>query len=165
MLDEYRRPPEIEYGRRMAFRRVSFRDYITVGLEIGIISAARVGAYPDGVAAPLEATLRNSIKDLFRAYDEKTLRDDDLIALVRLWFSLTLSPSTLWKTMTPHLDPSLRTRLAYALGRRYMTLGQPGTASRFFQDALDHAADYPLLAPYLREELDRLKAAPAGPGR
>ena len=162
MLDEYSRPSEVEYARNMAFRRVSFRDYITVGLEIGILSGVRIGAYPEGVVPALEGTLRDSIKDLFRVYDEEKLVDADLIALVRLWWSLTLSPSNLWKTtLAAHLDPSLRTRVAYALGNRYKTLGQPGNASLFFQDVLDHEADYPLLAPYAREALERLKNTPA----
>ena len=50
ILDEYRRPSEIEFARRMVFRLVSMREYIVDGLEIGIVSMP--GSEPSPTVSP-----------------------------------------------------------------------------------------------------------------
>jgi eukaryotic-like serine/threonine-protein kinase len=161
MLNQCRDPRDRDFARSLVFRRLSLSDYIVVPLEIGVVSAVRVGAFVDGIPPPLDPVVRDTVRGLFQSYESARLRDADLVIVVRLWLSLALVPSNLWDSLAPRLDPHLRAPLACAFGRRFVVLGRAKTAAPFFQDALEHTKQEEVLHRFASDELARLKAPPA----
>lgn len=144
-----------ECARRLAFLDISLPDYARLPAVEFALEMIHLQALPGGLSADQESLCRQLCMDFYTAAMSGKLRKSQLLLIAASWKGS--SGLFGWGGVAGGLEPSLRKRLAYVLGHRYLFLNKPKEAAEFFRTAtLDEPADSPL-RKLAQAELDRLK--------
>ncbi|NQT11786.1 MAG: PD40 domain-containing protein, partial [Planctomycetes bacterium] len=155
----WRRDKHRERARLLSFEDIRFPDRYRFPTVAALAEAAQQFALPE---EPSAEQIRFT-DDFAEAFYEATFRlglldRNNLIRLTVAWKGAT--DFTGWGGLEKALAgrPDIRGGLAYLLGHRYVRLGKPADAERFFELAVADAAEESMLAELARADLEMLRA-------
>jgi tetratricopeptide (TPR) repeat protein len=148
-----------EWARKIAFRDLSYREYVRIPAFLLVAELLHHMALPPGPpSAEQDALLWQLVQDGYAAYLDGKIGNDLFAAFGLILKGHPNLPGLGWKKVADSLGPSLRGPIAYVFGQRYLRLHKPNEAAEFFRAARDSApADSPLRR-LAQAELDRPKA-------
>jgi len=141
-----------EYARKIAFRDLSFQEYLrspflVVGMEI-----VRQSTAGHELSVEQDQVCWQAIDRFVRAYYDGKVGAVQIFLLASGWKGV--SGPLGWKWLTS-LDGDLRGPLAYLLGLRCERLKKPDDAASLFRIAMDAATRQPLLQQLAHQKLQK----------
>jgi tetratricopeptide (TPR) repeat protein len=147
----WRTPRGRDWARRIAFRDLSFTDYLRIPLLLAATQAIREIALPAEPAAQdpklNDYLLRNQeqvfwqlAEDAYIAYLSRKINESHVLALALLFKGNNASVPLLgWQALSSVMQPRLRGPVAYVFGQRYLRMKRTPEAKHFFRVALEDA--------------------------
>jgi serine/threonine protein kinase/tetratricopeptide (TPR) repeat protein len=152
----WRSPRGHELARKMAFRELTFAEFVRVPLVLYAYETIRRGMSPDALPEEQDALVWKLSEDSFNALIAGTFTKQHVMKFGLAWSGV--SGPLGWKGLESSLDASLRGRIAFVMGRRYASnLKQPEVAAEIFRTARDQAGSDTQLRRLAEAELNRMK--------
>jgi tetratricopeptide (TPR) repeat protein len=146
-----------DYARRIAYLELPFNEHYGIQLPVAFYEAIRQGAFGGNLSVDQDAFTWQLCYDLWLGYQQGRLRPDQGLLAILTWTGTTTGFLG-WDSLAPTLEPSLRARLAYVMGRRYLQAHKPKEADQFFRAVLNETAPgspLHLLAEAERKRMNR----------
>jgi len=138
----------------VAFRQIDLRTYFLKEVAQVLAGGLRYGIYPEGVPAELEPILWQLIEDQLHDFTAGKLKADLAKDILTIWGGKT-DPREAWDRVVDQLDPALRIRGAFILGRRLVVLQKPEWAEFLLQEVAQ--GPDPILKRQAVEELKKIQ--------
>jgi tetratricopeptide (TPR) repeat protein/predicted Ser/Thr protein kinase len=166
MLKSFRLPPETlramwrtprgrAYARKIAFRDLTFPEFIRGPVYLTGVEILRLGALAGPASPEQEELIWGAVQDMFNGLTSGKVEKFQFLQVGLAWKGQVGQLG--WAGVSGKLAPSLRGPLAYLLGHRYLRLNRPADAPMFFRTALADAAPGSALQRLAQAELDRLQ--------
>ena len=158
IIETYNTPENHEFARREAYLETTLREQTNKPLLMAVEAEIRLDAIPEGGAPELAGLIHDGLEEINRSVRDLKFSPEELGMMFLAW---TDGPYFLgWGRLENSLKErtTLRGKIAYVYGRRYLTLKKPDLARRLFGLCL---SDSPAQSPFRRlaqEQLDRLGA-------
>jgi hypothetical protein len=157
LREMWRSPRGRELARRIAFRDLTFPDYVQAPVFLWAAETMHADALPEQLSADQQALLDELIRELWSAAAHQRISSVQAIGLFQAWQG-DLSWFG-WSGATARLDPALRGPLAYIGGHRMRRLSKPkADVIRLFRTAWNDAAPGSRLRRLAQAELESLHA-------
>jgi tetratricopeptide (TPR) repeat protein len=143
-------------ARLMAYRQLGLYTFFVDPLRVSLAEGMKVSAAFPPMTPELEAVIWKGTQDLVDYYNKRVIDDPEIQAILRIWTGKN-DPESNWEKLAPKLEPDLRVPTAAYFGCRYVKLGKPEVAARFFREVIDRTKPGELLHRLAAEELAKLK--------
>jgi tetratricopeptide (TPR) repeat protein len=156
LMEIYGAPPSREFARREAYLEVPLIEQSVRPLLLTVAAEVRLNAIPEGGEPGFAALLEEGLQEIYREVRNDRFSNAELGMMFVAW---TDGPGFLgWNRLENSLKdrPSLRGRIAYVYGRRFLTLKKPDLARHLFELCI---GDLPAGSPFRKlaqEQLDKL---------
>ncbi len=134
---EYRKmwltPRGRDWARRIAFRDLSFADYVQVPVLLTMHQGLRDLTFAAEPTAEQDELLWTFCRDLHAAYSRGEVGMAEILQLVLTWKGTTNALG--WAGVAPKLAKPLRAQAAYFAGIRYQRLKRPQESDQFLKTA------------------------------
>jgi hypothetical protein len=144
-----------EWARRIAFRELTFAEYVRVPMFLGMAEHMHQSAIPGKLSPEQDEILWGLVQSIYYAYVAGKFKDGHMAAFGFLWKGIAI-PGFGWAQVKPALEPAGRAALAYLFGHRYLRLGKPDQAADFFRSAVAEAPAGSPVRGLAQAELDHL---------
>ncbi len=152
----WRTPRGRELARKVAFREMDFGEYARQPLLLAACQFFKQGAMGEDIPREQEELLWQLAGDGHSAHLSGKLSVLHMAQLGLAWKGRTDLFG--WAGVAPALDASLRRRLSYVLGHRYLRLKRPEDAADFFSAAAAAAQHDSVVYRLARQQLGKLQA-------
>jgi serine/threonine protein kinase/tetratricopeptide (TPR) repeat protein len=149
-----------EWARKIAFRDLSYAEYVRTPFYLVALQIVRQGALPQSPSREQDDLAWNLARDMFEAFSARKITNGQFIALGFAWKGISL-PGLGWDAAdnaSLKEQPALRGPLAYVVGLRAVRQNRPGDARPLFVIARDALPGNTPLRKLAQAEIDRLPA-------
>jgi tRNA A-37 threonylcarbamoyl transferase component Bud32 len=162
LRETWRTPRGRDWARRLAFRQLSYAEYLQVPFFLVGAEFVHQGALPAKLSPQQDALVWKLVHDCHAAYVSGSISRRHVLSLGTVWEGFSLPGFGFgWKEVDNSVlkkQPQIRGPLAYVFGHRSLRLNRPRDAVTFFVTARDTAPAGSPLHRLAQDELDRLKA-------
>jgi len=155
LRESFRSPRGRDYARKIVFGLIPHAECLRAPIMLVAFEFCRQGAIPGDISEQQDSLLWEMAGEAHQALlVTDAIGKTQLLQLALTWKGTTNFLG--WAGVAPSLPPSLRGRIAYVMGHRYLRLGRPNDARLFFQTARDDAAENSPLKTLAQTEWNRL---------
>ena len=144
-----------EIAHDVAFQAMPFREMYISAVKMPAVEALRLGAFGDSEREEVYEFLLNLADDGYSRYQADQLSTRQIVQLGLTWRGR--NDILGWAGVARSLDGSLRVRLGYLFGWRYLKLERPDDAREFFQVVAEDPASDAELKKLANEKLVELE--------